>query len=192
MPLQLDHVVIAVHDLAAAMRDYGQLGFTVVRGGVHANRATENALITFEDGTYLELLAKTGEAPLPDMIDFSRMMTGTEGLAGYALRTDDLEAEVARLRAGGFNMGQIVAGERQRGDGKLVQWKLALIDDGFSPFLIQDVTPRDWRISTDAAVTAHANGRTLRDMLHDFAEHDPSLMVRARARRLLDQIDATS
>ncbi|MDX2141477.1 MAG: VOC family protein [Chloroflexota bacterium] len=157
MSLTLDHIIITVADLDAAIRDYQALGFTVVRGGVHANRATENALIVFEDGTYLELLAKTGEAPLPEMVDFSAVFANGMGLAGYALRTDDLTAEKARLEAAHIVVGDILPGERLRGDGRVVQWKLAQINDSFAPFLIEDVTPRDWRISTDPAITTHEN-----------------------------------
>lgn len=62
MPFQIDHVVIAVSDLARAVADYRALGFTVLEGGVHASDATHNALIGFADGTYLELLASTGRA----------------------------------------------------------------------------------------------------------------------------------
>src|SRR5690606_12235033 len=64
-------------------------------------------------------------------------------LLGFALRADDLESEAARLRAAGFAVGEIIPGERRRQDGTLVQWKLALIEGGFAPFLIQDVTPQD-------------------------------------------------
>ena len=39
MSLPLDHIVAAVDDLETASRDYRALGFTVVPGGVHANRA---------------------------------------------------------------------------------------------------------------------------------------------------------
>jgi catechol 2,3-dioxygenase-like lactoylglutathione lyase family enzyme len=157
MPLQLDHVVIAVHDLDAAIQNYRDLGFTVVRGRVHANRATHNALITFSDGTYLELLALTGEMPIPDNIDFSVLVTGTEGFVGFALRSDDLEADAARLRSEGFAVGDVIPGERQRADGTIIQWKLALLNDGFAPFLIEDITPRVWRIPHDPAATTHAN-----------------------------------
>ncbi len=157
MPLSLDHAVIAVNALDAAIEDYRQLGFTVVRGGMHANRATHNALITFANGTYLELLATTGEPLLPGVIDFSTLLLHGEGLVGFALRSDDLEAEAARLRAEGFAIGPVIPGERRRADGKLVQWKLALLDDAFAPFLIQDVTPRAWRISADPALTTHPN-----------------------------------
>jgi catechol 2,3-dioxygenase-like lactoylglutathione lyase family enzyme len=153
----LDHVVIAVHDLDAAIQDYRALGFTVMRGGIHANRATQNALIAFPDATYLELLAPTGEPPLSGVIDFSVLLQQGEGLAGYALRSKDIEADVRRLRAEGFAVDEVIPGERRRNDGLAIQWKLALLDGGFSPFLIQDVTPREWRISQDPAVTTHAN-----------------------------------
>ena len=126
MSLSLDHTIIAVTDLDAAIRDYRSLGFTVTPGGIHANRATHNALITFANGIYLELLAATGEAPIAGRIDFSVLLQQGEGLVGFALRADDLEAETARLRVAGFAVGEIIPGERRRQDGTLVQWKLAL------------------------------------------------------------------
>src|SRR5688572_2537486 len=97
--LQLDHVIIAVHDLQTAIDDYRRLGFTVLKGGTHANRATENALVVFVDGSYLELLTRTGEAALPGLVDFSGLVSRKEGLVGFALRSSDLEADIARLRA---------------------------------------------------------------------------------------------
>jgi hypothetical protein len=58
----LDHVVILVPDLEAAIKTYStQLGFRVIPGGKHAGfpgQRTWNALIAFEaDGTYIELIA---------------------------------------------------------------------------------------------------------------------------------------
>jgi catechol 2,3-dioxygenase-like lactoylglutathione lyase family enzyme len=157
MSLHLDHAVISVQDLDTAVHDYHDLGFTVVMGGIHANRATHNALIGLLDGTYLELLATTGEPPLPGAIDFSVLLQQGEGLAGYALRSDDLEADAARLQGSGFTVSEVIPGERRRKDGIVIRWKLALLDGGFAPFLIQDVTPREWRIPNDPAVTTHVN-----------------------------------
>jgi catechol 2,3-dioxygenase-like lactoylglutathione lyase family enzyme len=157
MSLHLDHIVIAVGDLETAMEDYRDLGFNVVPGGVHANQATHNALITFADGTYLELLAATHNPPVPNLIDFGVLLHTGEGLVGFALRSDDLEVDAARLRADGFGVGDVIPGERHREDGTVIRWKLALLEGGFAPFLIQNVTPRVWRVSNDPAVTAHAN-----------------------------------
>src|SRR5690606_6925188 len=114
MSLSLDHAIIAVTDLDTAIRDYRGLGFTVTPGGTHANRATHNALITFANGTYLELLAATGDAPAPGVIDFSVLPQPGDGLVGFALRADDLATEAARLRAAGFAVGEIIPGERRR------------------------------------------------------------------------------
>ena len=156
MILTLDHVVIAVDNLDQAIQDYEALGFTVLRGGVHANRATHNALIAFSDGTYIELLAHTGEDPLPGMIDFSQMLNHGEGLAGFALRTYNLEAEAQRMKQAGFVVGEVVEGSREK-EGRVMRWKLALIEDSFAPFLIQDVTPRTWRVPDDPQYVTHMN-----------------------------------
>ena len=49
MLLGIDHLVIAVPDLATAQRQYEALGFTVVPGGRHPV-GTHNALVAFADG----------------------------------------------------------------------------------------------------------------------------------------------
>jgi len=152
----LDHVVIAVNELNSAIKDYETLGFNVIQGGYHANRATHNALIIFSDRTYIELLAKTDEEPLSNVVDFSPMLDSGEGLAGFALYCDDIEDEAKRLTDAGFNVGEITIGSREK-DGRLIQWKLALIDSGFVPFLIQDITPREWRIPTTDNLITHPN-----------------------------------
>src|ERR1041384_7550234 len=53
----IDHIVILVNDLAAAIADYTALGFTVTPGGEHTGGATHNALVGFDDGVYFELIA---------------------------------------------------------------------------------------------------------------------------------------
>ena len=160
MPIELDHVVIAVPDLAAAVAAFRAAGFVVRPGGTHANRATENALIIFRDSTYIELLAKTGEAPLPGFVDFSPLVEQGEELVGFALRTADLSAESARLREQGFAVSTPLPGERQRPDGRTLRWQLATLDAGFAPFLIEDLTPRDWRIPQADDIVTHPNGVT--------------------------------
>lgn len=158
LSLSLDHVVIAVADLDAAIADYRALGFTVTPGGVHSSRTTHNALVLFADGAYLELLARTGEAPQPGALDFGVLLTGREGLVGYALRSDDLVADAERLRALGHTVEAPQPGERLRPDGALLRWQVARIGGGLNPFLIQDITPREGRVPTGAAYTTHANG----------------------------------
>ncbi len=57
MPIWLDHLVILVRDLARAAPDYERLGFAVTPGGEHADGLTRNALIPFDDGSYIELVS---------------------------------------------------------------------------------------------------------------------------------------
>lgn len=157
MTLTLDHVVIAVNNLEQAMADYRELGFTVINGGNHASGTTHNALICFKDGTYLELLAPTGEAPKAVEMDFSHLLQYGEGLVAYALVSDDLEADAMVLRERGIEVGEIAEGGRKRADGIELRWKTALIDGGMSPFLIEDITPRNLRVPDDEETTTHVN-----------------------------------
>jgi hypothetical protein len=63
MSLLLDHLVIRVHDLEQTIDNFSALGFTVQRGGTHADGVTHNALIGFADGSYVELIAFLQPAP---------------------------------------------------------------------------------------------------------------------------------
>jgi catechol 2,3-dioxygenase-like lactoylglutathione lyase family enzyme len=158
MSFQLDHIVIAVSNLAAAIEDYRALGFKVLEGGVHASGATHNALIIFADGTYLELLAATGATPAPETLDFSPMLASDEGLSGFALCVPNLAEAAAALRERGVALSALREGARQTPNGEGLAWRLALVNDGFLPFFIEDLTPRPLRVPTDPAFTAHPNG----------------------------------
>ena len=96
MLLAIDHIVIVVRDLEAAMRSYEQLGFTVVRGGRHPV-GTHNALISFADGSYIEIIAFYRDNP--DHRWWKPLQKG-EGLVDFCMQTDDLAGDTAKLRGG--------------------------------------------------------------------------------------------
>ncbi|MCU0496882.1 MAG: VOC family protein [Anaerolineae bacterium] len=158
MPFKLDHVIISVADLPQAIDVYREVGFTVLPGGVHANGATQNALICFQDGSYLELLAPTDQAVNGEAegIDFSKLTVRGEGFMGYALITDDLENEVDQIRQRGILIESPVIGGRTRPDGSEIRWKTAFMGKSFSPFFIQDLTDRTLRVPDHARI--HPNG----------------------------------
>lgn len=158
--LRLDHAIIAVDDLAAAMSDFAALGFNVLPGGVHASGATHNALIVFRDGTYLELMALTGQPALPDTPDYSFLFANGEGFAGMCLSSNDLESDVATIRARGGSIDDPSDGGRLRPDGVGMRWRSAWIDGQPLPFVMEDLTPRNLRVTDDPAATAHENGAT--------------------------------
>jgi catechol 2,3-dioxygenase-like lactoylglutathione lyase family enzyme len=160
MAFSLDHVVIAVSDLEQAMQDYRDLGFTVMFGGKHTHSPTHNALIYFKSGAYIELLARLEGNPQAGGVDFSPLVDSGEGLTGYCLGSDDLDADLAAMRLRGIPAEPSIDGGRKRADGAQLIWKTGRVGESFAPFFIQDVTPRELRVPTDPALTTHANGVT--------------------------------
>jgi catechol 2,3-dioxygenase-like lactoylglutathione lyase family enzyme len=158
MILGLDHSVIVVRDLARAMRDYTALGFTVTAGGTHADGLTHNALIPFADGSYFELLAFTDPGQATGHPWWHRLAEG-EGLEDYALASNDLAGDVAACRRRGLAVGDPMEGGRERPDGRTLRWHTARFvqpqPDRALPFLIEDLTPRNWRVP-DGAAAQHA------------------------------------
>ena len=89
--LGLDHVVIAVRDLDAAITSYRSLGFTVQPGGRHPGRSSHNALIVFADGAYIELIAWL--APAPQERWWRQLQAHGDGYADFALLPSDTGEE---------------------------------------------------------------------------------------------------
>ena len=153
MILGIDHLVIAVPELEKAATAYRELGFTVAPGGRHPV-GTHNALIAFDDGSYLELVSFYRESP--DHPWWGALQDGG-GLVDYCLRTDDLAADTRAFRAAGVEIVDAVPQSRERPDGYRVAWMVSLVRSrhrGVAPFLIKDETPRAERVPRD---TRHAN-----------------------------------
>jgi catechol 2,3-dioxygenase-like lactoylglutathione lyase family enzyme len=149
----IDHVVILVSDLDAAIDTYTRLGFSVVPGGRH-NVGTHNALIGFQDGSYIELIAFWEDDRRHRWYKYLELRGG---LVDYCMRTDDILSDVAALRDGGVAMTDRQSMNRLRPDGYRLEWTLALAVEtqGVTPFLIEDITPREERVP---GRVDHANG----------------------------------
>lgn len=155
MSLCLDHVVIAVANLAATIEDYRKLGFTVQVGGNHPGRTSHNALVVFEDGSYLELIA--WRAPAPQERWYVHHQTHGDGFVDFALLPDDVAARVASAKARGLVLSGPIDGGRVRPDGLVLKWQTARPTTQDLPFLCGDVTPREGRVPTGAC-RHQANG----------------------------------
>ena len=145
MILGIDHLVIVVQDLAQAAQDYEQLGFTVVPGGQHPV-GSHNVLISFQDGSYLELIAFYREAV--DHRWWDPLSKG-ERLVDFCFQTDDLRGDTQKLKDAGVAINDPVPWSRKRPDGYELKWLLSLATGshrGVAPFLIEDLTPRTERI----------------------------------------------
>lgn len=183
MSLPLDHIVIAVQDLAATVQDFRQLGFTVTLGGAHPGRSTHNALIALQDGAYFELIAWQQADPTHPW--WPKLQQFGEGIVDFALLPSNTETVVAQALARGLAYQTPVRGGRLRPDGVQLQWHNARPASADLPFLCGDLTPRTLRVPQDAA-QQHANGVTGVARLH-IATHDLDQSLR-RYRALLGDV----
>ena len=152
----IDHLVVVTRDLDTAIAGYRALGFTVTPGGRHA-RASHNALVAFDDGAYLELVAywEDGRAHR-----WWQPLQKGGGLVDFCLATDDLDADLAAFRGSGVSMEDRSPGGRARPDGHQLRWSSCVpprAQQGVAPFIIEDETPRAERVPRE---TRHANGVT--------------------------------
>ncbi|HEX3742299.1 MAG TPA: VOC family protein [Bryobacteraceae bacterium] len=158
--LPLDHVTVAGPALAPMRAALAAIGIPTVYGGGHRDGATEMALASFSDGSYLELIAPPPNAPvhIVDGHPWSRYLTGSAGPCAWAVRTTDLDGELRRLRAAGIAASGPAANGRRRPDGVQLEWQIAAAGPGgpgtFFPFAIQDFTAHDLRAFPSGAPTA--------------------------------------
>ena len=150
----IDHIVIAVPDLEAAIETYRRLGFSVVEGGRHPV-GSYNALIAFADGAYIELLAFYEDSP--QHIWWNLLHERGGGLIDFCMATDDIAADYAVFRGQGVEMSELVNLSRRRLDGYELAWinnKVCGAYQGLIPFIIADRTPREERLPKE---TSHPN-----------------------------------
>src|ERR1700750_910069 len=150
--LKVDHVTVCGTNVEQLQAGLKAAGIDSVYGGAHTNHASEMALTSFPDGSYLELMGiQTAADPAAVRAhEWSSFLTGNAGPCAWALRPKDINAEVARLKAAGVAVTGPDDGGRQRPDGAKLAWKTSNIGLGvrgtFFPFLIQDQTSRDQRV----------------------------------------------
>lgn len=161
MATGIDHVVIAVNDLDQTVADFTAAGFTVVPGGTHANGETHNALVSFADGSYFELIAWLDPASATRTSWLERL-EGSEGFVDFALRSADLHEEAERLRSEGLDAPDPAPGGRTRPDGQRVEWLNLRFDEAshpWLPFYCHSTNDRSLRVPFGADAV-HANGAT--------------------------------
>ncbi|KAJ4391265.1 hypothetical protein N0V93_004882 [Gnomoniopsis smithogilvyi] len=159
----LDHIVVLVtHDILLNLPSWLDEAFTVLNGGRHADGVTENKLILFQDGVYIELIAfvpgkdderkshRWGQRRQGHIIDWANTLHDEDDLA--AIRSRVASADT------GLKYDEPQSGGRVRPDGKELKWvtsaptisddssKLNEFVGGEAPFWCLDRTPRDLRV----------------------------------------------
>jgi len=149
--LKVDHVTAAGHDIRPMMLALHAVGIPSQYGGPHANHATEMALTSFPDGSYLELIAiqRRADPAAVAAHEWHAALQSNAGPCAWAVRPTDLSVEVQRLRAASIAVTDAKRNGRLRPDGVRLDWETAKVGAGngtFFPFLIRDFTPRDQRV----------------------------------------------
>jgi hypothetical protein len=164
----LDHIVIHLpHKDIVNPPKWLTDHFTITPGGVHAGGQTENKLIIFRDGSYIELIAFVNDDPKHrtghrwgdknyGIIDFA-LSSQDDADENYALLKDRLEKAEVEVK-----YEQPEAGGRTRDDGQVLKWKVTVPAKpalrGELPFFCQDITPRDLRVPFSEESTSHPSG----------------------------------
>lgn len=145
----VDHLMLVVPDVEAAMRTFQDtLGMTARYGGIHP-RGTHNALIHFPGKLgYLELFGPLDHEQVkqnnPAVIDW---IAKGGGIWRVAFGTDDVGREHDRMEAASVPVAPIGDWNRKRPDGKTVYWRMFGVTVPTSPrlypFIIQWPPPEE-------------------------------------------------
>ena len=134
---QLDHLVIAAPDLdAAKQRFQNRTGVAPIDVGL----GTRNALVSFGDGRYLEIIAPDPEQDLNGGFGAALAELESEAPLHWAVRVKGLQTVADRATNAGLDAGLIRRTSRAQPDGSLLEWELMGVSGhelgGFVPFFI--------------------------------------------------------
>ena len=150
---ELDHIVLAAPDLDEAKRSFNdQTGVMPMDGGPHENHGTRNALVSFGDGVYLEIIAPDPEQPLQGTRGERFAEMPDSRLLHWAVRANDLSYVADNAMACGLLPGDVIQMARKQPSGERLEWELMGIGGhklgGCAPFFI------DWLRSPHPADAA--------------------------------------
>ncbi|CAG8961868.1 hypothetical protein HYFRA_00013668 [Hymenoscyphus fraxineus] len=178
MAPSLDHILIllpyeTLTSLPSSLTD----NFTISPGGSHSDGLTENKLIIFRDGSYIELIAFTpfahesggrsthwwGNKKEGEFIDFA--LTTDSKTVDYQQNFEDVNSRLGQVS--GIQYEKPRAGARIRPDGQKVEWfvtfpkvggESGISQRGVLPFFCHDVTERRLRVPLDEKNVTHPCG----------------------------------
>lgn len=143
---ELDHIIFASPDLDEGVSHIkGLTGAEAAFGGPHIGLGSRNALLTFDDTTYFEVIASDPDQPEPKRPrPFGLDDTTTMHLAGWAIHPspgEPVEDVVELMKTLGTDPGPISSMSRKKPDGDEISWRLTSGDVAFKaggslPFII--------------------------------------------------------
>ncbi len=153
--LEIDHASVCGSNLDTLRQVFTDVGMTPDVVGPQGNGIAQTAIIGFDDASYLELIApvKPGAGAGSD---WAKFMGEDAAPCAWAVGTNVLLQEVDRLKKAGIPVTAPERGSRKRPDGMSVEWTTAGVGSGTPgatlPFIVEDETPRAWRVQTSDSV----------------------------------------
>lgn len=153
--LKVDHASVCGSSLPALQQAFSSIGLAPTYGGPHGNGVTQMALLGFEDGSYLELIAPQ-KAGVVEGSPWAKLMAGDAGACAWAIGSEDIQKDVDRLKKLSLGAKGPEPGSRKKPDGTVIEWQTASLGPGSPgatlPFMIEDKTPRSLRVQPSASV----------------------------------------
>jgi hypothetical protein len=154
----MDHLVLGVPDLAQGIDLVERkTGVRAQLGGKHPGRGTHNALLSFGNRQYLEIIAIDPEQPSTAEVMFAGLRELREPrFVGWAVAVPDVGEVARRAKAAGIATVGPLDGSRRQADGSMLEWKtLRLTNElALAPFFIawgktthpSETTPKGCRL----------------------------------------------
>ena len=147
---KVDHATIAGPSLRHLREIFDLAGLRTEYGGQHTGGATEMAVMSFPDGSYLELIAWVDASKPHPGASWAKFMDQQGGPCAWAIHVDDMTKAVERFKAAKVPVQDPGHSGRMRTDGVKLEWEMAGVGPGdrgsLFPFLIHDLTPRERRV----------------------------------------------
>ncbi|KAK6223969.1 hypothetical protein LQW54_000115 [Pestalotiopsis sp. IQ-011] len=177
----LDHIVILVpHSFLTSPPDWFTGLFTIYPGGRHAGGLSENSLVLFADGSYIEFFAfvpgadpaeraahRWGNQREGSVVDWALTLPGSagEGLGEVKKAFNTVQGAVNGTQTG-LSYSDLTPGGRNRPDGVELKWAISSaqqgkenIEPGLLPFWCLDDTKRELRVPyKQDGVAKHPSG----------------------------------
>lgn len=185
MPVHLDHIILLVTPSTLnSLPPFLTENFTITPGGRHADNLTENKLICFRDGSYIELIAFIttsederakhwwGNKKDGGIIDFACTTPSTTNTGEDALKHHkDLQARLLGSSSKAVYDLPVPGGRIRDSDGQEIKWHVTFpalgpsssssassYPRGLVPFFCHDITPRSLRVPVAEEYITHPCG----------------------------------
>lgn len=124
---KLDHIMYAVSDLQDGIKEISNLtGVTADFGGAHPGKGTCNALLSFDHGQYLEIIAPDLDQELAKTMGQELLDHHFSGIRTWAVATKNFE-EIQKILEEFDCQTNIVDMNRTRTDGVKLSWSVMLV-----------------------------------------------------------------